>query len=269
MTMDLFKFMDSLETEQQVVHTVKQADSFKFYISVMGINPLILLKENIEVVVDVLIMSGNLSDIKFLYKNLSDYQDFLQDYILSLNPDEINIALEYINKYQNALTKLVHVFKTKTNIDISKGDIDNNIDLSMYLVRRYHRTPYGKEVQTVLNLQPLLNMPVEDLTTILDEINFIKTAHQYMSDLDKDTLVKDYLKRDYTYTDKELYVYKLLKFPPVMTKETILKNQLITNVAPYDYISYAYKMIVNGGYIVSKIASLKSIKESKGVYWLW
>lgn len=265
---DLFNDTDTKSTVSQK----PQNNEFGFYISLMGINPTVVIKEDFHILLDILISYGRPYEIKFLFQNLKDFSSRLNLNIINItDANKINLAQKIIKEYNEKVNKLINAFTSKTNLDFFKSESqDVNIDIPSVFQRRMKSVEAQnkkiRDIRSDIILESLIEADIKFINALTNRIDFI-FCHKELLDNNPDLNKKidEYLKRDYSYTREEIEIMEMLRFPPIYNNESFIKDKVVTSITPNTDIERDYKIISNYKSMYSKILNLKELKAEKGI----
>ena len=276
---DLFSFL----TEEDSNSTgTQKLDEFGFYISLMGINPLVVYKEDEKLLFDIMMASGDVKSIKLLLNNLNDFIDELYKnsvYLFQGNLSYVKESEKYnylstknaiIENYKQKVAYLISRFNSVTNLSLSgkQDNVNHNLDVRSLFSTQSISAPNisgrggNYKLQYHYTINNILPLTISELTSLLNEINFIKSYKNNIDSRIDNDLIEEYRIRTYDYTSVEVEVLDALKFPPVFKCENLLKQNTTTRVNRDTRLTDMYRSISYNNVFCDMIQNLIFIKRA-------
>lgn len=215
--LDLHQFSDS-ENEEF---------NGKFFVSYLGINPCILLKENTQELCKIIRHNLDINRLNFLIKNLKDFNSFMKKKLNEIQDiNEQNEVLSIIQKFNSFIEEFEKMAADK-DIDFTGLKIGNdypntitkllsNLDYTYKFVEEI--TENNMAIKNEIKNLDIYNKLLEQMYILL------KTSQEKMSENISDLVFKYKIKK-YQYSDREVELMRKLEFPiAIIHNEDIFKD---------------------------------------------
>lgn len=239
----------------------------KFYIDFLGINSLVILKEDTDVLSDV-IFAFFQPKIKHLITNIEMFNEHINEKSKELVANETllqmgveekimeNIIKDWRYRYAEFL-KMVDIYRPEGLDSIELEYTDTQTSISMINSSSFRKTFF--------NLQRENSRKRYEIYNKIKQI-YVRTKEKQLSTEQIKDVREKYRNSSYSYTEKELKVLRALGFPVSIAKtESSIKKMYLTEKTGYSNSNLDLKdnpklFIFNLTYLMDNGFNLKSIK---------